>query len=351
MGQQSRAALIIAGGAGSRFWPLSRVLQPKPLFKLDGKATLLAKTVVRHQPLIPREQVFVIAPAPLERVFRRALRGLLPAENLLIEPQARGTTVAIAYGCARIARRLGEAVVVVAPADHYLEPASAFRASLKKAMKLAVDHQAIVLMGVTPSAPDTGYGYLKIGRALGGGFEVERFVEKPDPMAAEQMVKQGHFLWNAGIFVMHTQTLAGALDGCCPGLSTALDRILKAAPERARALFSKLRFNSFDYEVLEKSSRLLAVRAGFDWHDVGSWEGLWKATRGREGNALRGNVLSFDARGVIAHSPKRLMVLVGVEDLIAVDAGDAILVARRSRAEQVRKVVDELKRRKLKAYL
>ncbi len=346
-----RAALIIAGGSGSRFWPLSRVQRPKPLFKLDGKATLLAETILRHQPLIASEHIFVIAPASLEHVFRRAIRGLVPAKNLIIEPRARGTTVAIAYGCAQITRRLGESVIVVAPADHYLAPVSAFRATLRTALKLAVAQQAIVLIGITPSAPDTGYGYLKMGQPAGGGFEVARFVEKPDLAAAERMLREGGFLWNAGIFVMHARALESALQACCPALPVALERISQAASGKARALFSKLRFDSFDYAVLEKSSRLLAVRARFKWHDVGSWEGLWKVTRGKQDNALCGNVLSFDTRGVIAHSPRRLMVLVSVEDLIAVDAGDAILIARRSRSEQVRKVVDELKRRKLEGYL
>jgi mannose-1-phosphate guanylyltransferase/mannose-6-phosphate isomerase len=321
------------------------------LLTLDGKATLLAQTILRHQPLIPREHIFVIAPTALQPVFKPATHGLIPPTNLIFEPHARGTTVAIAYGIAQIARRLGDCVVAVAPADHYLTPPSAFRATLRGALSLAASQLAIVLVGIVPSSADVGYGYLKMGRPIRGGFEVERFVEKPNRPAAERMLAKGGFLWNAGIFVMHTEALARALKTHCPGLPEALDQISRMAPDKARARFSKLRFDSFDYAVLEKSRGLLAVPARFRWHDVGSWEGLWKATHRPDSNALQGSVLNLDTRGVIAHSPRRLMVLLGVEDLVAVDTGDTILIARRSRSEQVRKVVEELKRRGLRDYL
>jgi mannose-1-phosphate guanylyltransferase/mannose-6-phosphate isomerase len=351
LGRVPGAALIIAGGAGSRFWPLSRERQPKALFKLDGKTTLLAATILRHCPLIPLDHIFVIAPAALEDVLRHATRGLLPAKNLIVEPEARGTTVAIAYGCAQITRRLGECVLVVAPADHYLTPPPAYRATLRTALSLATTRQAIVLIGIPPTAPETAYGYFKIGQPTDGGFEVARFVEKPDLKTAEIMLSEGGFLWNSGIFIMHSHVLTDMLKAHCPALLSALEKCSRTTREKARALFSKLNFDSFDYAVLEKSSGLLAVRARFKWHDVGSWDGLWKATRGRDGNALCGRVLSFDTRGVLAHSPERLMVLLGVEDLVAVDAGDAVLIARRSRSEQVREMVAELKRRKLHNYL
>ncbi len=347
------AALIIAGGRGTRFWPESRAGRPKPLFAIDGKTSLLEQTIARVQPLIPRERIFVLVSADQREPFRRALRGLIPPRNLIVEPAGRGTAVAIAYGGAVIADRLGQdAVLAVMPADHYVTPPAAFRATVAGAIALASGDDAIVVVGITPTRPETGYGYQKIGVAVGAGFKVDRFVEKPPLAQARKMVKSGRFLWNAGIFVLRLATLGRELEEHAPGLALAMHRIATLRDTELSREYGKLEFDSFDRVVAEKSSRVLGVRAGFRWFDVGSWEGLWEAmSDGAGANATVGNVIALDSQGVIARSGSRLMVLMGVSDLVAIDTGDAILIARRSQSQEVRRIPDELARRGLTRYL
>ncbi len=285
--------------------------------------------------------------------FRRALRGRIPPRNLIVEPAGRGTAIAIAYGAAVIARRLGtETIIAVMPADHYVTPATGFRSTISNAIALAAAHEAIVVVGVAPTRPETGYGYQQIGRAVGAGFKVDRFVEKPGPARARQMVKSGKFLWNAGIFVMRIATLARELAEHAPGLATAMSTLATLHAADLSRAYGKLEFDSFDRVVAEKSGRVLSVRARFRWFDVGSWEGLWEAlSDGAAGNVTRGNVIAIDTDGVLARGGKRLMVLLGVSDLVAIDTGDAILIARRSQSQEVRRVPGELARRGLTRYL
>ena len=352
-GAGTTAALIIAGGRGTRFWPESRADRPKPLFAIDGKTSLLEQTIARTLPLIPQERIFVLVAADQREPFRRALRGLIPPRNLIVEPAGRGTAVAIAYGGAVIAERLGaDTVVAVMPADHYVTPAGGFRTTIASAIKLAASEAAIVVVGITPTRPETGYGYQQIGSAIGAGFKVDRFVEKPDARRAHQMVKSGRFLWNAGMFVMRIATLASELEAHAPGLAIAMSRFMKLGAAEFSRTYRKLEFDSFDRVVAEKSKHVLSVRAAFRWFDVGSWEGLWEAlSEGADRNATLGNVIALDTHDVMARSGSRLMVLVGVSDLVAIDTGDAILIARRSQSQEVRRVPEELARRGLSRYL
>ncbi|HKV53208.1 MAG TPA: mannose-1-phosphate guanylyltransferase [Candidatus Binataceae bacterium] len=345
------AVLIIAGGRGTRFWPESRSNRPKPLFSIDGRRSLLAETIARMSPLIPRERVYVLASADQAPLFRPVLRRLLPARNLIIEPEGRGTAVAIAYGTSVIARRMTDQVVVaVMPADHFVAPAEGFQRTLRDAIALAAKDAAIVVIGIKPTRPETGYGYQEIGRAVGRGFRLARFVEKPRPAAALKMVQSGNFLWNAGMFVMTAATLAAELEQHAPKLAAAMSGFGAMRGVELERRYRTLDFDSFDRVVAEKSRNVLGVRARFQWHDVGSWEGLWEAMRGRGTVVLSGNAVAVGAERVLARARDRLMVLVGVSDLVAVDAGDAILIARKSESQDVRRVIEELKRRGLGRY-
>ncbi len=344
------SALIIAGGFGARFWPAARSDRPKPLFSLNGRTSLLDDTIARLPPLIPPERSFVLVPAELEKVFAAAIEGKIPRANLLLEPDRRGTGVAIAYGAALIKSRLGEGLLAVMPADHYIHPAPAFRRTLAGGLRLADRYGAIVIIGVPPSRPDSAYGYLETGDPLPGGFKVKRFVEKPPVAVARSMVRSGKFLWNAGMFLMSTATLEAELARHCPKLFAALGKLASQAPGY-KSLYARLDFDSFDYEVVEKSANVAAVRAGFSWNDVGSWDGLWQTLRDGSGNALSGNVVAMDSKQVLARGDTRLMVLLGVEDLIVVDTADALLIAHRARTQDVKRVIAELRRRKLTDYI
>ena len=396
-GFEDAAVLIIAGGRGTRFWPESRIHHPKPLFSIDGKTSLLAATVARMQPLIPRERVFVLASAEQAPLFCHVLKKLIPPRNLIVEPEGRGTAVAIAFGTGVIAKRISkEALVAVMPADHYVTPARAFQETLRDAIALAKTYGAIVLIGIKPTRPESGLGYLKIGRAVeiplsypaaarvrslsatrpamriagnelakdegyvkaGGpsrrpalGFKLDRFVEKPSAAAAIKMIRSGRYLWNAGMFVMTAQGLAAELAREAPSLAAAMHSLPVMKPAQLEHSYRTLNFDSFDRVVAEKTRNLLGVRARFTWHDVGSWEGLWDALRGNGRNVLMGNVLELGTDGVLARAHGRLMVLLGVKDIVAIETPDVILIANRQQSQDVRKVIDELKRRGLDRYL
>jgi mannose-1-phosphate guanylyltransferase len=370
----TRAVLIIAGGRGTRFWPESRVNRPKPLFSVNGKTSLLADTVARVHPLIGREQIFVLASADQVPLFRPVLKGQIPARNLIVEPEGRGTAVAIAYGTAVIAKRFGDkTVIAVMPADHYVTPAGGFQSTLRDALALAAEHPAIVVIGIKPTRPETGYGYLKIGPALtqpnvrssrrltrsparGGkgnsaAFRLERFMEKPPLATALKMVRSGKYLWNAGMFVMRAATLAAELAQHAPPLADAIDSFPSMKRAELERRYRALEFDAFDRVVAEKSRNVLGVRARFAWHDVGSWEGLWEALRGGNRNVLMGNILNMGADGVLARTHDRLMVLLGVKDIVAIETKDVVLIADRTRSQDVRKVIDELQRRGSQQYL
>jgi len=345
------SALIIAGGSGTRFWPASRASRPKPLFSVDGKRTLLANTVLRLQPLASPSRIFVLAASSHAAAFRRALRGLIPPGNLIIEPAARGTAVAIAYGAAVIERRTGPGVMTVLPADQLIEPAAQFRATLSASAALAASNQSIVVIGVPPTHPEPGFGYLKVGKVQGRGFVVERFVEKPALAIARRMVRSGKFLWNAGMFVFSTDTLDAELRRIVPSLHSSVRRLVDMPAKGLARGYLRLTFDSFDREVVEKSKGVLGVRARFGWHDVGSWEGLRHAIGGQGGKILRGNIIALDSDRVVAHAGRRLMVLFGAHDIVAIDTDDALLVAHRSRSQELRRVSEELSRRGLRQYL
>ena len=371
------AILIIAGGRGTRFWPESRINRPKPLFSIDGKTSLLATTVARMRPLIARERIFVLASADQAPLFRPVLKTLIPQRNLIVEPEGRGTAVAIAYGTGVIAERLGdETVIGIMPADHYVTPAAAFQRTLDEALGLAATRSAIVVIGIKPTRPETGYGYLKIGKPvkragasvkilLGDqkeatqlrfevadlAFKLDRFVEKPRVAIALRMIRSGSYLWNAGMFVMSAATLDAELTEHAPALAEAMRSFASMTTTQLESHYRALEFDSFDRVVAEKSRNVFGVRARFQWHDVGSWEGLWQALRGRSRNLLMGNVLEIGADGVLARTRNHLMVLLGVKDIVAIETPDVILIANRTQSQDVRKVIAELERRGARNYL
>src|SRR5271154_1530027 len=345
------SVLIIAGGRGTRFWPASREAKPKPLFSIDGKSSLLADTIARHVPLIPRDRIFVLVAAAHQAPFRRARRGLIPARNLIVEPMARGTAVAIAYGAAVIKRRLGDGVIASVAADHYIATGEQYRRTIADAIDLAAANEAIVAIGIPPTRPETGYGYQKIGPRVGAGFRIEKFVEKPPLAIARRMLRSGRYLWNASMFVASTSTLAREFSEHSPMLAVAAEKLAGTPRTRLARAYGRLKYDSFDRVIMEKSANVLSVRARFSWHDVGSWDGLWDAVGGADGNVIRGNAITLDSERVLGHSDSRLMVLFGVRDLIVVDTGDAILVAHRERSPHVGRVTEELRRRGLQRYL
>ena len=362
--------VVMAGGSGTRFWPLSRARRPKQFLALAGDAPLLAATVARLPPLARLDHTYVVCGPAHARAVRQMLPALPPG-NVIVEPCARNTAPCVGLAALHVARREPAGILIMLPADHHIARPAAFRAALSAAAAVA-ERGAIATIGVRPTRPETGYGYLKLGprlaatrsrregrraRGAGGGrrdlqpHKVERFVEKPDAPTAARYLADGAYLWNSGIFAFRADVILDEIRRAMPALAEKLAAIGAAlgTPRAARVLrsvFPECPSTSIDYGVMEKSDRIAVIPADFGWSDVGSFAAL-PEVRGRDarGNVAEGDALILDGRNnVVLAQPGRPLALVGLDDVIAVDAGDAVLVCHRDRAQDVRKAVDELKR-------
>lgn len=345
-------AVIMAGGSGTRFWPASRARRPKQLLPLLGtEQTMLAATVERLSPLIEPTSVYVVTGAPLAAATREALPRV-PAAQILSEPAARNTAPCIAWASATVARTDPDAVLAVLPADHHIGDEPAFRAVLAQAIDVARSGR-VATVGVVPTRPETGYGYIELGDPIGAGDAraVARFVEKPDRARAEAYVAGGRHLWNAGMFFFRAKDMLSLVREHLPELADGVARIDAAAArgDEAAALaeiFPSLPKVSIDHGVMEKAKGLAVVPGSFGWNDVGSWQSAWElASKDADGNALPEGAVAIEARDNIVKlldNPKKAVALLGVSDLIVVDTGDALLVMPRERAQDVRDVVDAL---------
>jgi mannose-1-phosphate guanylyltransferase len=347
---------VLAGGAGTRFWPASRRAVPKPFVPLVGRRTLLGDTLERLRLLAPASRTTVVSAEELAGATRSALRAHR-GTRLLLEPVARNTAAAIAGGAAAALGRGDDGVIGVFPADHHIPDAPAFARAVRVAARAAADGEHLVLLGIEPSRPDTGYGYLRLAsRARGAVTRVARFVEKPDARRARRFVAEGSYLWNAGMLLARPETILAETRHLAPEVWDALGstledvasgrRVKRAALARA---YRAVRPLSFDYAVLERSRRVFALRGRFAWSDLGSWDALGAHLAAAPGaNRIHGSVppVLLDAQhNVVWSSTDKAVALLGVKDLLVIQTTDALLVCANHRAQDVRKIVDELARR------
>jgi mannose-1-phosphate guanylyltransferase len=355
--------VILAGGSGTRFWPLSRRKTPKQLMSVLGGSSMLQRTVERVLPLAP-EHIFVVANKIQAGETAHQLHSY--GKNLITiieEPMGRNTAPAIGLAAAVIADRDPEAVMAVLPADHFIRDEDGFRNTLAKAEKAAA-HMKLVTLGIVPSRPETGYGYIEADRAGGGEgvFPVRRFVEKPSREKAEDYIRSGSFFWNSGMFVWRADVILDRIRTHMPDLGAGLaclkiprHRDWRAEIEPAVGdLYNRISSQSIDYGVMEKAEGVVVIPSSFGWNDVGSWSALTEVLEGDEnGNvALEGSsVLSLESGNCLVLGGKKLVALVGVHDLVVVDTGDALLVCPRDRAQDVKRVTEELEKRGLAELL
>jgi mannose-1-phosphate guanylyltransferase len=345
-------AIVMAGGAGTRLWPLSRRRTPKQLLALAGDASLLQQTVARLAPLLGPADIFVITSQAHVRATREQLPQL-PADNVLGEPLARNTGVAAALATALVGRDPDE-VVLVLPADHFVADEAAFVEALREAARLA-GRGYLVTLGVVPAAPATGYGYIKVGERLHASSpaaRVERFVEKPDAATAERFIAEGGYLWNAGIFVWRGYAFGQALERYQPELHAAMGRVAKLAgmpgfASEVRDLLEPLPAIQIDVGVAEPAAaegRMAVVPLDAGWSDIGSWSALLEAMSTAQGKELvtSGRHLDRGSHRVLVQGGDRLVVTVGLNDVIIVDTPDALLVCASDHAEEIKQVLDEI---------
>lgn len=336
-------ALILAGGSGTRFWPLSRKRNPKQLLALEGERSLLRDTVERLQPLITPEDVWVVTTEALGERVRRELPEV-PPDQVLLEPEGRNTAPAIGWAVRSMPEEARRGVVAVLPADHRVGDPAAFRAALEQAGRVVAGEDRVMTLGVRPHRPETGYGYLELepGEGPEGLRRVRRFVEKPTRENAERFFSSGNYLWNAGIFVFRGTTLLEVLARLQPDLARGLEEIA-AAPDRLAELYGRLPADSIDYAVMEKLEGIATLPLDCEWSDLGSWEALDEVLpRDGQGNADRGDVVAVDARGNLLFSDAGTIAVLGVEGLVVVRTGDAVLVVPKDRSQEVRRIIAEL---------
>ncbi|MCP4654155.1 MAG: mannose-1-phosphate guanylyltransferase [bacterium] len=343
-------ALILAGGSGTRFWPLSRKSRPKQLLALEGDRSLLQETVDRLAPLVEPAAVWVCTTRVLADAVREQLPEI-PAGQILVEPVGRNTAPAIGWSLRSMPDEVRRGVVAVLPADHRFADASAFRTTLGRAAEAVERADLVMTLGVTPRWPETGYGYLELGEELDdlgaeptGLRAVARFIEKPDAAAAERYVDDKNHLWNAGIFVFRGTTLLQHLTRFEPGIGRGLEAIA-TAPERTAEIYPDLRPISIDYAVMERLESIATLPLDCGWSDLGSWEALTEVLpAGDAGNRSRGDVLAIDAGDNLLYADRGTVAVLGVQDLVVVRTEDCVLVLPRERSQEVRRLVDLLER-------
>ncbi len=349
--KQFRYALILAGGSGTRFWPLSRDARPKQLLDLFGKGTLLRLAFERLNGLVPPENVFVLTNCLQVEEVRRQLKEV-PSENIVSEPVRRDTAPAVTLGAALVASRCPDASMLVIPSDQLIGDDEAFRLLVGEALSLAEREKALITIGIKPTWACPSYGYIERGNRLEDArlshacYEVRRFREKPDRETAERYIAEGGYTWNAGMFIWSVQQFRRELKTCSPELAAFVDGFVAARDASAyiETEFPKLTPISVDYAVMEKASRVLNFESSFDWDDVGSWISVGKYLNDRgEGNVSNGELSAVRATNNIAYTAQgRRIALLGVENLIVVDTGDALLVADRSAADSIKDLVKKL---------
>jgi mannose-1-phosphate guanylyltransferase len=356
--------VILAGGRGTRFWPLSRKKRAKQLLALDGRQTMIQQTVQRLLPLAPAKKFWIITNADLRPAITKQLPKL-PKDQVLAEPVGRNTAPAIGLAAFLLLRKDPHAVIGMFPSDHVIADELQYRETLERGIDIAATGANIVVLGIRPNRAETGYGYVEAGSSFeNGALRVRRFTEKPDASRAAEFVAAGNYFWNSGMFLWSARTLADALREHLPKTAALLEEIAAAFGTRKfaatlRKLYPKCENISVDYAVLEprsakgeQSGNIFCLPADFGWNDLGSWTALHEHHTAKsnppEGNLVAGSgMFLLNARGNYVHAPGKFVAAVGVSDLVVVETEDALLITTRQHAQDVGKIVKYLDEKKL----
>lgn len=357
-------AVIMAGGVGARLWPRSREKSPKQLLHILGEGSMLQNTIARLQPLIPYQNILIVTSAAQAAALMQQVPQI-PPENIIIEPFGRNTAPCVALAGGIIAARDPQGVMVVLPADHWIANVGEFQHKLQMGCQAAWEMQCLVTMGIQPTRPETGYGYIQWSdeREQGNRFydeglrPVYSFAEKPDRPTAERFLESGDFLWNSGMFIWRTDVIDGELGRYLPELHEQMQAVWQAVgtPQFESILdraYRRIHPISIDYGVMEKADKVYVVHCEFGWSDVGSWdEALRLARSDADGNVIQGEAVTVDTVRSFISTDGKMIATVGVEDLIVIDTPDALLICKRGQSQRVQAVVDYLRRKKITGLL
>ncbi len=355
--------VLMAGGVGSRFWPRSRQLKPKQLLNLLGETSMLQMTYKRIRPLADPDHILVVTSEELRKEVAAQLSEL-PAHNIIAEPVGRNTAPCIGLAASIIARRSGnQEVMITLPADHLIKNGSRFRKMIEKAADYAKEKDCLVTIGIKPTYPETGYGYIQRGEVIGGEtdtslYKVKTFAEKPNIDTAKRFLKSGDFLWNSGMFIWTVSAIRKEFELYEPEMAEGFKALEEAVDTPGfetvlSDVYAKIKSVSIDYAIMEKADRVCILEASFEWNDLGSWEAAYTISEKDEnGNAVQAKAFQgVDARNNFIYSTKKLVAAVDVENLVVVETDDALLICKKDQSQKVKDVVDALRRKKQTEYL
>ena len=346
-----KTALIMAGGRGERFWPKSRKNLPKQFLSLtdDGK-TMIQLTVERILPLVNMEDIYIATNRDYKALVQQQLPAI-PEENILCEPVGKNTAPCIGLGAVHMQKKYGDAIMMVLPSDHLIKYTSIFVNTLSDACEVAEQGENLVTLGITPDAPETGYGYIKFmpDKTLGRAFAVERFVEKPNLETAKTYVASEQYLWNSGMFIWKVSTILDNMKTYLPETYEGLERIQAAiGTEQQETVLEKefyeFQSESIDYGIMEKAKNIYILTGAFGWDDVGSWLAVGRIKASNEfGNVVSGHVVTVNTKNSIIQGGEKLIATVGLQDVIVVDTEDALLICDKDSAGDIKKVLENLR--------
>ena len=345
--------IILAGGSGSRLWPLSRELYPKQLLSLNHDKSLLQATFARLNSFIDAKNIISTTNTKHVANVKRQLQDLTQEVKVLSEPLGRNTAPAIAVAVKYVLEQNGDDVIIVVPSDALINDTESFKSTVEKGAKLAQDGY-IVTFGIQPSYPETGYGYVNISDTpVYDGYVVDRFVEKPDLETAKEYVKSGKYFWNSGIFMFKASTILKELESYCPEISKVLGSFdFNNSSNIDYCVFEKMPSISIDYAVMEKSDKIALVKLESDWNDLGSWQSIYDVSeKDANENVHIGHVIDEGSKNTLVYSASRLVTTIGLENVVLVETEDAILACRKDKTQDVKKIYETLKEQKDDTYL
>lgn len=350
--------VIMAGGGGTRFWPLSRENMPKQFLNLTGDDIMLNETIERILPIIDTENIFIVTGNEQYNILKEVALDSLMDMNIIREPMRRDTAACIAYAAFKIYKRCGDGVMCVLPADHYIKNIEAFRNVIKKAIAYAEKNNKLVTIGIKPTFPSTGYGYIKYSAENEQGFHrVEKFVEKPNYNLAKEYLNSGDYLWNSGMFIWKVSVILNNFERYLPKIYNAFKSIeeyfdTEYEDKVVKKVYEEIVGISIDYGIMERSDDVVVIPSEFGWNDVGSFDSLGAIIEPDENlNIVRGNHLGLDTSESVIYGNDRLIATIGINNLIIVDTDDVVLICDKGSSQSIKNIVNELKKRKMDKYL
>lgn len=352
-----RYGVIMAGGGGTRFWPLSRREVPKQLLNLSGKDLMVNETIDRLSSSIEKEDILIVTHVTQAKLMLTETKGRVENNHILAEPAARNTAACIGYAAMEIVKKYGDGVMCILPSDHYIKDLEGYQKVIESAIVLAETSDDLVTIGIKPTFPSTGYGYIKFQLEDVEAKKVEEFVEKPDVDTAKEYMNSGEYLWNSGMFIWKASVILKKFQQLLPDIYECLEEIGNAMKtdreqEVIDRIYPTIPKISIDYGIMERANNVVVMEGDFGWSDVGSWDALETIyDKDEDGNISHGEVLHIDSKNCIAYAQNKLVTTVGVEDIIVVETKDAILVCHKEKAQDVRKVVEKLEIQGKNQYL